>query len=49
MSKRKQHVPEFKAKDALEALKDKGPVPELASWFGEDLLPAVHVYIHERR
>lgn len=34
MSKRKQHAPEFKAKVALETLKDEQTVTELASGFG---------------
>ncbi len=34
MSKRKQHAPEFKAKVALEAVKGKETISELASRFG---------------
>ncbi len=34
MAKRKQHAPEFKAKEALEAVKGEEAVSELASRFG---------------
>jgi transposase len=40
MTKRKNHSPDFKAKDALEAIREEMTMSELAKKYGVHLLPA---------
>jgi transposase len=42
MTKRKNHSPDFKAKVALEAIREEMTMAELSKKYGVHLLPATH-------
>ena len=42
MKKRKNHPPEFKARVALEAIREEMRLAELSKTYGVHLLPATH-------